>query len=155
MRSLLRRTLIFAFLPWAACSSAEPQMPSTTEVTLGMHRIQAEVAADAATQARGLGGRDGLPEGHGMVFPYARAGRPGFWMKDMRFDIDIVWIRGDRVVDIHHDVPFDPGGTEGPTVRPSEPADLVLEVTAGTARRLGWRVGDAVRVDPPVRPGRR
>jgi uncharacterized membrane protein (UPF0127 family) len=34
-----------------------------------------------------------------------------------------------------------------PTYRPDAPADTVLEVAAGTAERLGWRVGDAVRVE--------
>ena len=32
------------------------------------------------------------------------------------------------------------------------PADLVLEVPAGTAERLGWKIGDRVTVDPPARP---
>ena len=34
----------------------------------------------------------------------------------------------------------------------TEPADLVLEVPAGTADSLGWKIGDRVTVDPPTRP---
>ena len=69
----------------------------------------------------------------------------------MHFDIDIVWIRGDRIVDVTPRARHDPPG-ELPIHRPEEPADLVLEVPAGTAQRLGWKIGDGVSVDPPVRP---
>ena len=128
-------------------SSAHP----TAEVTIGIHRIQAEVADTPERKNRGLSGRPRLAEGRGMVFPYARAGRHGFWMVDMHFDIDIVWIRGDRIVDVTSRAPHDPPG-ELPLYRPREPADLVLEVPAGTAERQGWRIGDRVTIDPPARP---
>jgi uncharacterized membrane protein (UPF0127 family) len=85
-----------------------------------------------------------------MVFPYARAGQHGFWMYQMHFDIDIVWIRDDRIVDVTPGARHDPPG-ELPVYRPREPADLVLEVPSGTAERLGWKIGDRVTVDPPVR----
>jgi hypothetical protein len=114
-----------------------------------MHVIQVEVADTPARKRRGLSGRNTLGEGAGMLFPYARAGKHGFWMYDMYFDIDIVWIRGDRVVDITHGAVHDPPG-KLPSYRPSEPADTVLEVPAGTARRLGWSAGDPVRVEPPI-----
>jgi len=122
----------------------------TAEVTIGIHRIQVEVADTPDRIARGLSGRSRLGERRGMVFPYARAERHGFWMYDMRFDIDIIWIREDRIVDVTSRAPHDPPGAL-PTYRPREPADLVLEVPAGTAERLGWKIGDRVTVDPPVR----
>lgn len=123
----------------------------TAEVTIGIHRIQVEVADTLDRRARGLSGRTRLAERRGMLFPYGRADRHGFWMYDMRFDIDIVWIRGDRIVDVTARAPHDPPG-ELPVYRPSEPADLVLEVPSGTADKLGWRIGDRVSVDPAVRP---
>jgi uncharacterized membrane protein (UPF0127 family) len=128
-------------------SSAYP----TAEVTIGIHRIQVEVADTPERMSRGLSGRSRLGKGRGMVFPYARAGHHGFWMYDMRFDIDIVWIRENRIVDLTSGALHDPPGALS-TYRPREPADLVLEVPAGTAESLGWRIGDRVRVDPPVRP---
>lgn len=121
------------------------------EVTIGIHRIQVEVADTPDRMNRGLSGRSRLAEGRGMVFPYARADRHGFWMYEMHFDIDIVWIRGDRIVDVTSRAPHDPSG-DLPVYRPRSPADLVLEVPAGTAESLGWKIGDRVTVDPPVRP---
>ena len=136
-----------------ACAGEQESATSaypTAEVTIGIHRIQVEVADTPDRAARGLSGRSRLGERRGMVFPYARAGRHGFWMYDMRFDIDIVWIREDRIVDVTSRAPHDPPGAL-PTYRPREPADLVLEVPAGTAESLGWKIGDRVTVDPPVR----
>jgi uncharacterized membrane protein (UPF0127 family) len=141
-----------AVLLLAACAAEVEPTPTAApraEVSVGMHVVRAEVADTLERRTRGLSGRESLREGEGMVFPYAQADRHGFWMKDMRFDIDIVWIRAGRVVDVTHRAVHDPPG-ELPVYRPREPADLVLEVPAGTAERLGWRPGDPVRVDPPL-----
>jgi uncharacterized membrane protein (UPF0127 family) len=138
----------------AACAGeqeAESSAYPTAEVTIGIHRIRAEVADTPERKARGLSGRSQLGKGRGMLFPHARPGLHGFWMYDMRFDIDIVWIREDRIVDVTSRAPHDPPGAL-PTYRPREAADLVLEVPAGTAEGLGWKIGDRVKIDPPVRP---
>jgi uncharacterized membrane protein (UPF0127 family) len=145
------RALLLLAVACAAERESDGSAHPTAEVTIGIHRIQAEVAETPERKARGLSGRPRLRKGRGMLFPYARPGLHGFWMVDMRFDIDIVWIRGDRIVDVTSRAPHDPPG-DLPTYRPREPADLVLEVPAGTAEGLGWKIGDRVRVDPPVRP---
>jgi uncharacterized membrane protein (UPF0127 family) len=62
-------------------------------------------------------------------------------MKGMRFEIDIIWLRDDRIVDVDANVPFEKGGN-GPTLRPSELVDAVLEVPAGYAAASGWQIGD-------------
>jgi uncharacterized membrane protein (UPF0127 family) len=144
-----------AILLLAVACPGEGESPASAypnaEVTIGIHRVQVEVANTPERMRRGLSGRSRLAEGRGMVFPYARAERHGFWMYDMHFDIDIIWIRGDRIVDLTARARHDPSG-ELPVHRPREPADLVLEVPSGTAAKLGWKIGDRVSVDPPVRP---
>ena len=81
-----------------------------------------------------------------MYFPYERPGFYAFWMKGMRFSIDIVFLRDGRIVDLHPQVPFESGGN-GPTIRPRELADAVLEVPAGYAAANGWQRGDRVRLE--------
>lgn len=139
--------LLAALLASCGSRSAGAQLPSA-RVTVAGHAIQVEVAASRQARVRGLSGRRALAADHGMLFPYAVADIPAFWMKDMNFDLDLVWIRGGRVVDLTARAPH---RVEGPLpiYRPSEPVDLVLEVPAGTAARLGWRRGDAVQVAPP------
>jgi hypothetical protein len=135
-----------------ACARSEPAAPAASDaaprarVTIGVHVIDAEVADTPARQQRGLSGRPTLPAGQGLLFVYEEPDLRGFWMPDMHFDIDIVWIREGQIVHVESDVPHVVPGAL-PVYRPPEPADLVLEVAAGTARRLGWQVGDAVEVE--------
>ena len=128
-----------------ACGEPKPEAFAAAEgfVEIRGKRIAVEVADGAAEQSLGLGERDALAWDTGMYFPYARAGFYGFWMKGMRFSIDIVFVREGRIVDLHPHVPFEPGGN-GPTIRPRELADAVLEVPAGYALAQGWRIGDRV-----------
>ena len=110
--------------------------------------LQVEVARTPAAQQEGLSRRSALPPLTGMVFVYDTPVRPSFWMPPtMAFDLDIVWIRGSRIVDltlqaVRTDAP------PWPQYSPSVPVDLVLEVPAGTARQWGWRIGDAVYFRP-------
>lgn len=132
----------------ASCEPAGPLPDAWVEI--GTARVAVELAETPEEQARGLGYRDRLEWEHGMYFPYQRPGFYGFWMRGMRFSIDIVWIREGRIVDLHRDVPFEPGGN-GPTLRPRELVDAVLEVPAGYAAAKGWSIGDRVMLER-VRP---
>jgi hypothetical protein len=130
----------------AEAPAAQPaDAPPRARVTIGVHVIEAEVADTPARKQRGLSGRAALGAAEGMLFPYAEPGNHGFWMPDMRFDIDIVWIRAGRIVDVTANASKD---RPREVHRPREPADLVLEVPAGTAARRGFAVGDAVLVEP-------
>jgi uncharacterized membrane protein (UPF0127 family) len=131
-------------LALAACEGPASEPTGGPEpdgwMTINGARVAVEIVRTPAEQRLGLGGRDALAWNHGMLFPYDEPGFPGFWMRGMRFDIDIVWIRGDHVVDISHGVRHVPG-ENGPTVRPRELTDKVLEVPAGYAAAHGWRIG--------------
>jgi uncharacterized membrane protein (UPF0127 family) len=129
-----------AFWVALACE-AQPEKAPGPSITIRNQTVQLEITNTPLEQAKGLGDRDSLEWGHGMLFEYSEPRFAAFWMKDMRFDIDIVWIRDNQIVDLSHRVPFSPGGP-GPTVRPREVVDTVLEVPAGFAQANGWRVGD-------------
>lgn len=112
-------------------------------------RVTVDVARTPREKARGLGGREGLAPDHGMLFVFTSAQRHDFWMLGMRFALDFVWIREGRIVDLTLDVPPPPADTTPESgllreIRPAAPADHVLEVSAGTAARHGWKIGDAV-----------
>lgn len=141
-----RNALPAALLALAACSGALGREAPTAAVA-GV-RYKLEVADTPAKQERGLGYRDALAEGTAMYFPYARAGYHSFWMKGMRFDIDIVWIREERIVHIESRVPAQRGEPESAlkVYRPRAPADAVIEVNAGEAEKRGWKIGDRVEV---------
>lgn len=120
--------------------------PVKAAVVIGDHRFEAEVADTPGKKELGLGQRDALAAGAGMYFPFPSAQYWVFWMKGMRFPIDIIWIRDGKVVDINRDAP-PPKGEENPaTFSPIGQADAVLEVNAGAS--AGIKVGDDVRLDP-------
>lgn len=95
---------------------------------------------------RGLMYRDGLEEGKGMLFVFGSERRRGFWMKNMEFSVDMIWIAGDgRVVHVERSVP---PCREGPCpgYAPAEKAKYVLETRANFSAENGIDVGSEVSV---------
>lgn len=122
--------------------------PTMAEATLRGRTFTIEVADTAAKREKGLGERDALDPDRGMYFPFASEQYWVFWMKGMRFPIDIIWIREGKVVDIAASVP-PPKGLPLETYSPAHPADAVLELNAGTAAEIGLEPGDVVELRLP------
>ncbi len=105
--------------------------------------IDVEIADTLRKKSRGLSGRESFASGHGMLFPFRFSGFHPFWMKDMKFSIDIIWIGKDRkVVDITKNAV--PKSFPRPFVS-RRPARYALEINAGLAARCGIAIGDEVR----------
>lgn len=115
--------------------------------------ISFEMAVEGSDQNKGLSGRPGLEENQSMLFVFPRADFPVFWMKDMNFPIDIVWLKGAEVVDITQNAEPQPGVADKDlkTFAPSKPADKVLELKAGWASRNGLKIGDMVEVTQVIK----
>lgn len=113
-------------------------------VVINGQTICVEVVRSNQDKTKGLSGREELAEDAGMLFVYGQAGEYGFWMRDMNFAIDIIWIDSDRrVVDITSDVDPD---TYPEVFRSDEPAQYILEVNAGYARQHNIEVGQNVKL---------
>jgi uncharacterized membrane protein (UPF0127 family) len=134
--------------PMPSTSPAEPPVEaipaSESMVRISSIEIPVELARTPEEVRQGLSGRPSLPAGEGMLFMFAEPDFYRFWMPDMNFPLDIIWINADKVVDISHNVSneFDPANPR--FYIPSEPAQYVLEVNAGFATRKGLSIGDAV-----------
>jgi hypothetical protein len=110
---------------------------SSVEIPVELARTQAELE-------QGLSGRPSLEADKGMLFVFSRPGTYSFWMPDMHFPIDIIWINNDKVVDISADVSNEFDAEDPVFYRPSEPAQYVLEVNAGYAAEKEIKIGDEV-----------
>ncbi|MFC1639074.1 DUF192 domain-containing protein [Patescibacteria group bacterium] len=106
--------------------------------------LDVAVAAYDRVRQQGLSGRSSLEPHDGMLFLFPRAQRYAFWMQDMRFPIDVVWIRAGEVVDLTYGLSIPEGDEEPLTFAPVTPADAVLEVPAGFIAEHDLRVGQPV-----------
>jgi len=125
------------------------QLPKNNQpfVRIGSVEIPVELAADAATRQKGLSGRPSLDPDSGLLFIFDQPAIYTFWMPDMNFPIDIIWINDNKVVDISKNVSnnFDP---QNPAFyKPAIPAQYVLEVNAGFSEKENIKVGDAVFIN--------
>ncbi len=122
--------------------AADPGCPArqAAEVRIGQQTWRVDVAWDEAQRRRGLSGRARMAPGHGMWFVLPGPGLHGFWMRDMTFSIDLIWVTPDRRV--AGSLYLSPCGP-GPCLvyRPDRPVAYVLEVNAG---EFGGRPGDTV-----------
>lgn len=114
----------------------------TIEVRLAGQAIEADVMRSAQERSRGLSGREKLSDDSGMLFVFPVDGQHSFWMKDMNFPIDIIWIdRSKRVVHVKNNAQ---PSSYPRSFRPEHDARYVLEVAAGFARRHKIERGEKV-----------
>ena len=109
-------------------------------------RVEAVTTVESITQ--GLGNRDEIGS-DGMLFFLPEKRIATFWMKGMRFDLDMVWIDGDTVIGVTSNVPALENDTQKLQTysSPSE-VDYVLELPAGDAEKRGITSGDSVTISP-------
>ena len=108
-----------------------------------------EIARTSSERTQGLSKRDFLEEGWGMLFVFDEPAIPTFWMEDMRFPIDILWISPDnRLSGIIHSAQPEPTDRKGePNVyRPPGLVSYELELKANTAKRNNFAIGNMVQM---------
>lgn len=122
-----------------------------TPLKVGSAEFEVELATSTLDRMRGLSGRPSLPEGEGMLFVFGTLGNYGFWMKDMNFPLDFVWIRESVVVGTTGNVPPEPGKPvwQLKAYYPPEYVDKVLELNAGDVSRYSIKTGDPVEAASP------
>lgn len=121
-----------------------------TEVQINNSKLTVEVANTPSTRETGLSYRKSLDKDSGMLFVFDYASYPVFWMKDMNFPLDIIWINRNMVVDISEDLPFPKASTslnELPTYEPKSAVNYVLEVNAGYVKENAIKIGDPVSIN--------
>ena len=105
-------------------------------------RVFVEVPDDQEEYTRGLMFRQHLPWNAGMLFAFTDEDPRTFWMKNTLIPLDMIFIDSDsKIVDIIENVP-PCKQDECPTYRSKEPAQHVLEVSAGFVQDKGVKIGD-------------
>jgi uncharacterized membrane protein (UPF0127 family) len=114
-------------------------------ISIDGNTIYVSVADTEASRELGLGGRESLADDEGMLFVFPVEGKYPFWMKDMHFAIDMLWIASnDSIIYIQGDVvPATYPEAFQPT---SGLARYVLELPAGYAIAHNIKTGDKVQI---------
>jgi len=118
--------------------------PLGAKVRIGSKEFTVEVAVTEPQKQKGLGGRASLAADHGMLFVYDHSEDYNFWMRDMQFPLDFVWIKEKTIVDTTQNVPPPVGAQTPAVVKPKIPADKILELNAGSITKYNIQIGDAV-----------
>lgn len=134
----------------APVSLQQAQLKDRQRATLqiGTNELTVEVVAELASIEQGLSGRSEIGS-DGMLFLLPLRQKPAFWMKEMQFDLDMVWIDGERVIGVTANVPAPEASTplsELPNFRPPGAVTAVLELPAGEAKSLGIETGSVVQI---------
>jgi uncharacterized membrane protein (UPF0127 family) len=133
--------LLTAFLFMSAAFSFAASVPLSL-VCIKNACVHVDVVSKPEDMQRGLQGREGLKETQGMLFIFKDDDIHRFWMKDMKFSIDIIWMNNQlQIVTI---VPSCPACTAEPCAiySPSAKSRFVLEVPAGFSAKHQLKQGD-------------
>jgi len=120
-------------------------LPNKVKITINDVDLQADVALSSEEQTKGLSIKDSLKSNEGMIFPYESPRTLSFWMKDMKFPIDILWLDGDKKV-VHIEEGLQPCSPflPCPSYTPDVQAQYVLETVAGFSSANGITTGTPV-----------
>ncbi len=114
----------------------------TIVLTMGGESFSTEIADTPAKQQLGLSYRDSITSNNAMLFVFPVAGNYQFWMKDMNFPIDIMWLdSGKKIIYIEKNLS---PATYPQSFGPAVASQYVIEVANGTADRLRLSLGDNV-----------
>ena len=135
------------FITQISTNSAQTQNKESAQVTIKDLVIQAKIADDSKERQAWLADYSSLPLGEGMIFVFDKSASYIFWMKNVEFAIDIIWINdAKKIVDIAQNVPPEPdkGEKELTRYKPKSDAKYVLEINAGLSSLHNLQIGDQV-----------
>ncbi len=143
--------LIVSLLAWCLYFTLayEGQAPLTSrpcvlKLQSSAQCISLETVASDEQRVQGLSGRKSMIDTQGMLFVFDKPIKSCFWMKDMNFGLDIIWLDHDKKI-----VQIDRGVTPESYPKnfcPGHAAQFVIEVNDGIANQAGLSVGQTLKL---------
>lgn len=118
-----------------------------TQVSVNGKTFTVTLAKTEKDRQIGLSKTEKIEENQGMLFIFEKADYHRFWMKEMKFSIDIIYINGDRVTTVIDNAkpPASNGNLE--IYEPAEKSDKVLELKAGTAKKYNIKKDTSAKIE--------
>jgi uncharacterized membrane protein (UPF0127 family) len=139
IKTIILLLLVGGSIIWFAFRLQEGERGALNqELRIRQSQWLVEYALTNDERTRGLGQRMSLDPGRGMLFVFPEPGIYGFWMKDMQFPLDFIFITDERVESVLHNI----SEQDDRILYPNRPVEYILEVNAGEAG--GIESGDRV-----------
>lgn len=133
--SLIVVVLIFVFY----------QKLSSPTANIKTHEFQLLITRSETDRQVGLSKYNNLSADKAMVFVFDKQDYYRFWMKDMKFPIDLIFIKSNKIVTIYENLETPKSSKDSlPIYSPSEPIDKALEINAGLSKKFNFKIGDTV-----------
>lgn len=146
MKKITIIIFIIALIPVIFLIKQSFPVSQKPDVKIDGHIFYVLIAKTLMQKTTGLGNRKYLHSDQGMLFPFKTAGNYGFWMKNMEFGLDIIYINKNKIINIYTlSKPLSNQNLE--TVFPSSPANNVLEINQGLAKKYKLKIGDDVLIN--------
>lgn len=113
-------------------------------VSIGNNLYHLYVADTDPLRVQGLSNIVKLKTDQGMIFTFPNRDRHSFWMKDMRFNLDFIYVDGKEVVDVRENISPD---TYPVYITPDKLCDKVIELRAGEIQKSNIQVGDSININ--------
>jgi uncharacterized membrane protein (UPF0127 family) len=143
------KAFFFVALLCAWTSAACAELPQIT-LSVGSHKLTAEVASDDPQRSMGLMHRRMLPENRGMLFVFAETALHGMWMKNTYLPLSVAFLDRDGVIINIVDMQPHVEKTHSAT----RPAKYALEMNQGWFKKRGVKAGDKVEGIEKAGPAR-
>lgn len=118
---------------------------NNSTVTINKQTFKVEIADEDEERIKGLSDRKSLDKDRGMIFVFGEKDKYGFWMKNVNFPLDLIYISDNKIVDIVKNAePKTKDATDIQIYTPKEDANYVLEINGGLSDEFGFEIGQEV-----------
>jgi uncharacterized protein len=126
-----------------------PLKKDVPSVVIKDHTFTVTIASTELQRQQGLSGQASLPLTEGKLFLFDHPDVYAFWMKGMKFPIDIIFIKDNKIVSITENA--QPATTEEPQIyQPTGSINAALEINAGLSKKYNFKPGDTVDIAIPT-----
>jgi len=123
------------------------QKKKQSQVCFGDYCFGVEIAKSPIQKAKGLMFRDKLEENQGMLFVFEAEKKHSFWMKNVLFPLDIIWLDANKKVVFisYNNQPC--SNSRCVSIKPDQNAKYVLEINGGLTKEIGLKIGDQLTLN--------
>ena len=119
----------------------------TAIVTIDNQSFNVAIAGSEKEREIGLSETKSLDQNQGMLFLFNNPGYYSFWMKNMKFPIDIIFINNDQIVTVRDNAQIIKAQENPIFYTPTQSSDKVLEIQAGLSEKYNFKIGDKVKYE--------